>query len=80
MYLDRRVWANSDDPDQIARKDLRCLPFHLHLLEAVVYYKTAVFNFRIITSFFLVSEFFGFYCKFPEYSDTKKICCNHSKI
>ena len=35
-------------------------------------------NFRIITVILLVK--FLRYHKFPKYSDTQKICCNHSKI
>ena len=40
-YLDMYVWANSVDSDQTALKeqsdqDLHCLPFFLHLLEALL--------------------------------------------
>ena len=47
-FSDRQVWANSVDPDQIARVytvclkeqsylGLHCLPFRLHLLDSLLY-------------------------------------------
>ena len=43
-YLDQQVWANSVDPDIQEQSDqgLLCLPFHLHLLDALVYGKSYV--------------------------------------
>ena len=43
-YWDMYVWANSVDSDQTALKeqsdqDLQCLPFFLHLLEALLHCK-----------------------------------------
>ena len=64
-FLDRQVWANIVDPDRAAARGesdqgLHCLPFHLHLLDAVlVVVKWYSFNFRIITAFFQVFKFLG---------------------
>ena len=43
-YWDTYVWANSIDSDQTALyeqsdQNLRCLPFYLHLLEALLHCK-----------------------------------------
>ena len=64
-----RVWAYSVDPDQTASVDsdqtapkeqsdrgLHCLPFCLHLLDALLIGKA---NFRLITANFSVSECLG---------------------
>ena len=47
-YWDMYVWANSVDSDQTALKkqsdqDLHCLPFFLHLLEALLPCKIKLF-------------------------------------
>ena len=47
-YWDMYVWANSIDSDQTALKeqsdqDLHCLPFFLHLLEALLHCKIKLF-------------------------------------
>ena len=47
-YWDMYVWANSVDSDQTALKeqsdqDLHCLPFFLHLLEALLPRKIKLF-------------------------------------
>ena len=47
-YWDMYVWANSVDSDQTALKeqsdqDLHCLPFYLHLLEALLHCKIKLF-------------------------------------
>ena len=47
-YWDMYVWANSVDSDQTALKeqsdqDLHCLPFFLHLLEALLHRKIKLF-------------------------------------
>ena len=47
-FLDRQVWANSVDSDQEqSDQGLHCLPFCLHLLDALLYgnYKTLMFKF-----------------------------------
>ena len=59
-FSDRQVWANSLDPDQTAPRGngieeqsdqgLHCLPFCLHLLEALFYTKATLFDFRVITA------------------------------
>ena len=51
---------------------------------------TAIFLYSFFCRIFTVNYDFFFclcssvanlsYCKFPKYSDTQKICCNHSKI
>ena len=61
------VWANSVDSDQTALKeqsdqDLHCLPFFLHLLEALLHCKIKRFYINLIES---VSE------DFPSYSYIK---------
>ena len=38
-------WANSADPDQTADQRLDCLPFRLHLLNALLYGKAAMSKF-----------------------------------
>ena len=45
------VWANRVDSDQIALKeqsdqDLHCLPFFLHLLEALLHPKIKLFHIK----------------------------------
>ena len=45
-FLDRQVWANSADPDQTADQHLDCLPFRLHLLNALLYGKAAMSKFK----------------------------------
>ena len=40
-FLDRLTWANSADPDQ----GLHFLQYCLHLLDALLYGKTSVFEF-----------------------------------
>ena len=49
---------------------LHCLPFHLHLLDTLLYDKPCAHgsNFRMITTIFWVSEFFEFlwYVRVPE--------------
>ena len=47
-YWDMYVWANSVDSDQTALKEqsdqnLHCLPFFLHLLEALLHRKIKLF-------------------------------------
>ena len=39
LFSNRQVWANSVNPDQTAPKGLglQCLPFHLHLLDTLIY-------------------------------------------
>ena len=44
-FSDRQVWANSADPDQTADQRLDCLPFRLHLLNALLYGKAAMSKF-----------------------------------
>ena len=48
-FLDRQIWANSVDPDQTAEQQsdqgLHCLPFHLHLFDALLCGKDTLFNF-----------------------------------
>ena len=44
-FSDRQVWANSADPDQTADQRLDCLPFRLHLLNALPYGKAAMSKF-----------------------------------
>ena len=51
-------WANSVDPDQTALweqsdQGLHCLLFHLHLLDKLLYGKTALFKFRMIIVMFI---------------------------
>ena len=58
-FSDRQVWANSADPDQTAGQRLDCLPFRLHLLNALPYVKQPCPNFRVITANFWVSELLG---------------------
>ena len=49
-FLDRWAWANQEDPDQTAPQtaqsdqSLHCLPFRLHVLEALLYAKTTFFQ------------------------------------
>ena len=46
-FLDRQVWANSVDLDQTAPsvdQGLHCLPFHLHLLDTLLYCKVTLFK------------------------------------
>ena len=47
-YWDMYVWANSVDSDQTAHKEqsdqnLHCLPFFLHVLEALLHRKIKLF-------------------------------------
>ena len=43
-FSDRQVWANSVDLDQTAPdQGLHCLPFNLHLLDALLYIKAILF-------------------------------------
>ena len=63
-FSDRQAWANSADSDQTAPKEqsdqgLHCLQFPLHLLDALLYGKTILFIFRVITANFRVSEIIG---------------------
>ena len=52
-----QICANSADPDQIApSQGIHCLPFRLHLLDALLNGKIL----RVITAFFRVSELFWF--------------------
>ena len=44
-FSDRQVWANSADPDQTADQRLDCLPFCLHLLNALLSGKAAMSKF-----------------------------------
>ena len=44
-FSDRQVRANSADPDQTADQRLDCLPFRLHLLNALLYGKAAMSKF-----------------------------------
>ena len=48
-FLDRQIWADSVDPDQTAEQQsdqgLPCLPFHLHLFDALLCGKDTLFNF-----------------------------------
>ena len=41
---------------------LHCLPFHLHLLDTMLYGNTHCSIFRIITAFFGCSNYLDFYC------------------
>ena len=43
-FSDRQAWANSVDPDQTA-PGLHCLPFRLHLFDALLYGKDVLFDF-----------------------------------
>ena len=58
MFSDRKVLAkNSADPDKSpsrnsVRSVLHCLPFHLHLLNAVLYF---------------IAELFSFYCNYSNF-------------
>ena len=45
LFSDRQVWANRADPDQTADQRLDCLPFRLHLLNALLYGKAAMSKF-----------------------------------
>ena len=47
-FLDRLVWANSADPDQV----LHYLQYCLHLLDALLYGKTYFSSLRMITAKF----------------------------
>ena len=58
-FLDRQVWANSVDPDQTASlilehsdQGLYCLPFHLYLMEILLYVKSKLFKLVENTEFF----------------------------
>ena len=47
-FSDRQVWTNNVDPDQTAprkqyNQGLNCLPFRLHLLDALFYDKATLF-------------------------------------
>ena len=48
-FSDRQFWANSVDPDQSAPRQsdqgLHCLPFCLHLLNALLYGRATLFEF-----------------------------------
>ena len=49
-FSDRKVWANSADPDQTAPREqsdqgLHCLPFCLHLRDTFHKGKATLFNF-----------------------------------
>ena len=44
-FSDRQVWANIADSDQTADPRLDCLPFRLHLLNALLYGKAAMSKF-----------------------------------
>ena len=44
-FSDWQVWANSADPDQTAEQRLDCLPFRLHLLNALLYGNAAMSKF-----------------------------------
>ena len=47
-FLGRQVWVNSADPDQTEEQSdqgLHCLPFHLHLLDALLYGNATLFEF-----------------------------------
>ena len=58
-FSDRQFWANSADTDQTAQ-GLHCLQFPLRLLDAVLSEKSILFNFRVITANFWVSEILEF--------------------
>ena len=45
MFSDKKAWANLVVPDQTAPQGLHCLPFLLHLLDALLYYRATVFKF-----------------------------------
>ena len=45
-FSDRHVRANSADPDRTADQRLDCLPFRLHLLNALLYVKAAMSKFK----------------------------------
>ena len=45
VFLDRQVWANRVDPDQLLLEEqsdqgVHCLPFRPHLLDTLLYGKT----------------------------------------
>ena len=45
-----KAWAKSDDPDQTALEEqsdqgLHCLPFHLYLLDSLLYGRATLFKF-----------------------------------
>ena len=45
-FSDRHIWANSVDPDrEQSDQGLHCLPYRLHLLDALFYSKTILFKF-----------------------------------
>ena len=47
-FWDRQVWADSVEPDQTEEQSdqgLHCLPFRLHLLDALLYSKATLFEF-----------------------------------
>ena len=47
-FLDRYVWANSEDPDQTAPLEdqgLHCLPFHLHFFDKIALGLDSLFEF-----------------------------------
>ena len=55
-FSDRQAWESSVDPNQTVPEGA----IHLHPLDSFLFFKTTSLNFRIITTFFLMSEFFGF--------------------
>ena len=59
-FSDRQTWANSADPDLEEQSDqcLHCLPFCLHVLDALLYRKPMILKFYNTYSNFFASPNF----------------------
>ena len=79
------TWAHSEDSDQTGRMPRLIWVFAGHTLILLVLSCRGSFHIRlllydIVSVTLRFSHSFSTKCrKFPKYSDTQKICCNHSK-